>query len=255
METETQKKLWWLQEMGLEVLDNSSTEWTCVCPFCEDAHKHFYLNSNDILYDCKKCSAKGNYLTLMSKFASILAKDFDDKSLARLARDRKLPTEAFADYDFGWTGNFYTLPVRDAKRKINNILRYKIGGKLLSAPGCKMGLFGAQQLSNTHRKAEPVYIFEGPWDAIAFEWLRCKAKQQGIITAVMGAGNLPNEFLKFFQDCIIFIAQDNDQAGTNGENRIANKLIGIAKELKFFKWDKDEEQGKDIRDLIIEGLL
>jgi len=252
--TETEIKLWWLQELGLDVLDDSQIEWTCVCPFCDDAKHHFYLNSEKLVYDCKKCTEQGSYMMLMAQLASNLAEDFAEDALARLAEDRILPTEAFNGHDFGWTGNFYTLPVRDINGNINNVLRYKLSDKLRSAPGCKMGLFGVQHLADKSRTDEPVYIVEGPWDAIALDWLRRKAKKPGVVTAVLGAGHLPDESIRFFRSRDVFVIQDNDEPGAKGESRIAAKLTGTAKSLSFYRWDEDDAEGTDVRDVITRGL-
>lgn len=252
--SQDEKKLWRLQELGLDVLDDSQIEWTCICPFCDDAKHHFYINSEKLVYDCKKCTEQGNYLTLMAQLALNLAEDFDEEDLARLAKDRKLPAEAFNDYDFGWTGKFYTLPVRDSDGNINNVLRYKPGGKLLSAPGCKMGLFGAQHLADESRKDEPVYIVEGPWDAIAFDWLRRKARKPGIVTAVLGAGRLANGLIRLFKDRTVFVVHDDDDAGARGEAEIAAKLTGLAKSIAFYRWQDSDLGGKDLRDVITGGL-
>lgn len=249
-ENSNEKKLWWLQELGLDVLDDSGTEWICTCPFCDDERKHFCLDPEKIVYDCKKCCEKGNYLTVMSQLALNLAEDFDEDALAQLAEDRELPTIAFTNYNFGWTETFYTLPIRNSDGNIINVLRYKLGDKLRSAPGCKMGLFGAQRLADKSRKKEPVYIVEGPWDAIALDWLRRKTKKAGIVTAVLGAGQLPVKFVKLFQNRNVFIIQDNDKAGAKGEAKIAGKLADITKSLSFYSWTEDDPEGKDVRDIV-----
>lgn len=251
-QNDNEKKLWWLQELGLEVLDDSQVERTCVCPFCGNERKHFYLNTEKIVYDCKKCCEQGSYLMLMSQLALNLAEDLDEETLTRLAEDRKLPPAAFNGYDFGWTGTFYTLPVRDSEGNIINVLRYKIGDKLRSAPGCKMGLFGAQHLADDTRKEEAVYIVEGPWDSAALDWLRRKAKKLGIVTAVLGAGQLPSESVRCFRNCAVLVVQDNDEAGAKGEAKIAAKLQGIAKSISFYRWDEEDAEGKDVRDIVRE---
>jgi hypothetical protein len=245
-------KFWWLRELGLNVSDNSKTEWTCECPFCDDNRNHFYLNSNTFLYDCKICGERGNYLTLMRHLAINLAKDFSEDDFARLSKDRGLPTETFVGYDFGWTGHFFTLPVKNPEGEINNVLRYRPREKLCSAPDCKMGLFGTQHLKDNTRINEPIYILEGPWDAIAFEWLRRKVNRPGIVTAVLGAGHLPDGLVGLFKDRQVYVIQDHDDAGEKGEVRIAAKLKNTASTLSFFRWNDDEPTGKDIRDIIKE---
>ena len=246
-------KMWWLRELGLSVLDDSKVEWMCECPFCDDNRKHFYLNSNTFLYDCKICGEKGNYLTLMRHLATTLAEDFSEDDLTRLSRDRQLPEETFVSYDFGRTKHFYTLPVRNTEGEINNVLRYKLGDKLRSSPDCIMGLFGAQRLKDITIINDPIYILEGPWDALAFEWLRRKVNRPGIVTAVLGAGNLPDGLIDLFKDRQVYVIQDHDDAGEKGEVRIAAKLKDTASTLSFFRWNDGEPTGKDIRDIIKEA--
>ena len=67
--TSVDKQLWWVQELCLDVLDDSKDEWTCICPFCLDDRHHFYLNAQQLLYDCKICGACGNYLSLLEQLA------------------------------------------------------------------------------------------------------------------------------------------------------------------------------------------
>lgn len=246
-------RLWFLKELGLEVCSSRGKECVCDCPHC-GKENHMHLNTVKFLYHCKRCDHSGRYEQLMTQLAMDLAEDLTSKELAKLAKNRQLPVEAFEDLDIGFTGSFYTLPVRDAKGNINNVLRYKLGDKLLSAPACKMGLYGTQHLSSNRRREEPVYIMEGPWDQIAFNWLRKKANENGIVTAVLGAGNLPDNTVRLFRGRDVYIFHDNDKAGANGEARIGGKLMEVAKSIHYFQWDNKDENGKDVRDLIIEGI-
>lgn len=250
----SEKRLWWLQEIGLDVRDNSSVEWTCVCPFCGDEGDHFHFNSHRLVYDCKKCGAQGNYLPLLAQLTINLAEEFDDKGLSILAEDRHLPEEAFDGYSFGWTGELFTLPIRDAAGKLMNVLRYIPGNKPRSAPGCRMGLFNAQDLADPARGDEPVYLVEGPWDAIALDWLRRKVEREGIVTAVLGAGHLPDALVGLFRGQEVRVIHDNDDAGAKGEARIAAKLTGMARSLTFFQWADSDTPGTDVRDIIVGAM-
>lgn len=243
-------RLWFLQELGLEVGNDKKIEWLCDCPFNDDEN-HMYLNSRSLLYNCKICNESGNYTQLMGQLAINLAEDIGKDELKELAKGRQLPVAAFKGYDIGYTGDYYTLPVRDVHGKINNVLRYRPGGKLLGAPGCKMGLFGAQHLTDDSRKTEPVYIVEGPWDLAALEWLRRKAQRRGVVIAVLGAGHLPAEAVDLFVGRDVFVVQDNDEPGNKGEARIAGILSKVVKSISFFRWRKNEATGKDIRDIVI----
>lgn len=251
MKKKQDTRLWFLQELLLGVNNDRKTEWICGCPLCGD-EKHLYLNSDSLLYQCKRCGESGNYLQLIAQLSTNLAEDIAKDELEELAKDRQLPIAAFKKLSIGFTGTFYTVPVRNADGEITNVLRYRPGGKLLGAPGCKMGLFGAQHLADSKRTAEPIYILEGSWDGLAFEWLRKKVKKPGIVTAVLGAGQLPVGFVDYFRDRNVYIVQDNDDAGSKGEVRITDRLTGVARSMKYFSWGESDPDGADIRDLIIE---
>lgn len=250
---EQNKRLWWLQELGLDVHENSKKEWLCVCPFCGD-EKHLFLNSKTLLFDCKKCNESGNYTQLMAQLAMNLADGLTSYDFHRLAKDRKLPVEAFKGLHIGFTGKWYTLPVRNTEGKINNVLRYKPGNKLCDAPECKIGLFGAQHLSDQSRKNEPVYLLEGPWDVIAFDWLRMNNKAAGIVVGVLGAGKLPHDYVKYFTSRPVYVIQDNDDAGYKGEAKIASMLTNIVEKIEFYRWHENDAIGKDVRDIITEVI-
>lgn len=243
-------ELWFLKTLGLEITAVSGNERICTCPWC-DKEGHLYLNASTLVYDCKHCGEHGGYLGLLAQLAASLAEDFTVVDQARLARDRGLPADAFSGYGFGSTGKFYTLPVRRADGRVVNVLRYTLGEKLKSAPGCQAGLFGAELLADTERKGEPVYLAEGAWDAIALEWLRRKAHQKGVVVAVPGASVFKGEWLDWFRGRDVKMAYDNDEAGAKGEQRAARMLRGTAKSLVFLRWHKGEKIGKDLRDLIV----
>lgn len=260
---EQDKRLWWIQELGLDVLDDSKEEWQCICPYCDNDKKdHFHFNVTKLTYHCKICTASGNYVQLMAQLATNLAEALTNEELYKLSKNRKLPIEAFEGLEIGFTGIFYTLPVRNIEGKIANVLRYKpesnprekSKNKLCNAPGCGAGLFGAQHLGNQSRKNEPIYLMEGPWDVIAFDWLRTKIKAPGIVIGVLGAGNLPREYIPNFRGRFVYVIQDNDEPGYKGESRIASMLTEIADTVKYYRWQDNDTIGKDIRDLITEVI-
>lgn len=248
-------RLWWLQEMGLDFLGKSGDEVYCICPYCGRGKKHFSFNISKMVFHCFGCDASGSFFDLQEQLAVDLAEGLNEKELRKLSKDRRLPTDAFEGFDVGFTGRFYTFPVRDSEGRIHNVLRYKIGDKPKCAPACRMGLLGVQHLADKSRQNEPAYLVEGLGDVVAFEWLRKKAHKPGVVLGMLGAGLLPDNCIDLFRGREVFVAQDNDEAGARGEARIAAKLTNVASELRFYRWGEDDFLGKDMRDVTTDGLM
>ena len=249
------KYLWWMQQTGLGVARKSGDEVYCICPYCGRGKEHFSFNISKMVFHCFGCDVSGTYFDLLEQLSLDLAEDLTAEELRCLAKDRKLPTTAFKGLDIGFTGKFYTLPVRDSKGHIHNVLRYRLGDKLRSAPGCRMGLFGAQHLADKAKEDEPVYLVEGPWDALALDWLRKAAHKSGVVVAVLGAGHLPDEYVPLLRGRTVSVFQDNDTAGARGEAAVASKLKNVVAGVKFYHWGEKIPDGMDVRDIITEATV
>ena len=68
------KKLWWLRQLGLEVVNDSKKDWICECPFCHN--EELRLNAMNVVYECEGCGKRGDYLKLMNQLALDFPKDF-----------------------------------------------------------------------------------------------------------------------------------------------------------------------------------
>ena len=250
----SEKTIVFLKELGLDIQDDSSLELICVCPFCDDEKKHFYLNSEKVLYDCKVCGESGSYRKLMEQLAINLAGEMTDERLELLAKNRKLPLEAFRSYGIGWTGTGFTVPVEDERGNVVNVQKYRLGHKLFSAPGCPQTLYGVSQLVDESIKDYPVFIAEGFWDLVALRWIIEMVEAKALVVSAPGANIFKPEWSKFFTDRKVIIAYDNDEAGAKGEAKVAGIIRSSASSIKFIGWNDCEDNGKDVRDLIIEGL-
>ena len=60
-----QRKGWQSKQHGSELIVNE-------CPICHDTKKHFYMQSETGLWDCKKCGESGNLFQLKKYLGDIL---------------------------------------------------------------------------------------------------------------------------------------------------------------------------------------
>ncbi len=224
------------------------------CPFCGKEGK-FYVNIKNQLWDCKVCSRKGDYLRFLSEMADQCFNALDPVSIRKLATNRGLPIEAITQWRIGRYGNQYTIPIYADTGKIQDLRTYDLGKKIMSSPGCSVGLFGVEKLKNAD-VAVPVYLCEGEWDGIALHWLlNVKLKKKVMVTAVPGAGTFKREWIDALKGRDVIVLYDNDAAGENGELTVKARLLGNAKSLRYLRWPASLPDGFDIRDLVVKDAI
>lgn len=237
---------------GVEFAGERGDQAYGTCPFTGKAEK-FYVNKKTLLWDSKTAGLSGNVHKFLHYISEQYVKDLTPRHLARLADDRKLPVEAFAGWEIGWTGKAYSLTVRDAHGVAQDIRTFSPGGRVLSSPGCKTGLFGAQVLSA--HAGDPVYLCEGEWDAIALQWLLRKNAAAGVALAVPGAPVFKQEWAGWLAGRDIVTFYDADEAGENGELLVRKRLASIAKSIRYVHWPEGVHSGFDTRDYVVFGAV
>lgn len=217
------------------------------CPFC---HKkdHFYINTKNLLWDCKRCGKNGNFSKFLEEISTQNEKGFKEEATLALAKDRELPASAFKDWGFGWNGSYYTLPVRSFQGRIEDLRIYRPGQKPQATSGATLGLLGASHLYR--HPNHPVYICEGEWDVLALVWLLRKLGKKGCVVGVPGANVFKQNWITLLQGREVNILYDHDQAGEQGKKMLLEKLKGVAKSIKVVEWPASLPEGWDIRDLI-----
>lgn len=235
------------RSLGLVISKFAGDEAIGTCPGClKDLH--LYFNFKKGVFDCKVCKAHGDYPRLCELLYECRREGFDEGKRTELAEDRGLPAEAFGDCDIGVINRKFLLPIRRIDGRLVDVRQYRLGQKVRSTSGCNVGLFGAPNLKK--RPRDPIYLCEGEWDAIALEWLRRKLGKPGVVVGVPGAMTFKDHWREWFRGREVFACFDNDDAGASGEQRIAEKLAGIASQLHFISWRSDEKKGMDLRDLV-----
>jgi len=245
-----------LESHGVDFIQHSDGELLGNCPWCE--RDKFYFNINKRVWDCKFCEIQGNVEQFLARMAETYEEDLTNGELKKLSDNRGLPLSAFKGWGLGWNGAQITIPVWRRKggksAQAIDIRRFNIGkGRLLSTPGCKVGILGGERLAADPRA--PVYICEGEWDAIALAWLLKKLKKPGVVVGIPGAGTFKDEWVNLFANRNVFLLYDNDAPGANGESKAYWKLEGTARSVKCLHWHDKCPEGWDIRDWIREGAI
>lgn len=134
--------------------------------------------------------------------------------------------DTIAARQLGWDGSRVTIPVRDAAGKLVNVRRYlrnatKEQGKMLPlVPG-----EAATQLYPLVDPLPPeVYLVEGEWDAMLMH-------QEGLtqtLTVTAGTGIWKPWMTPLFENRMVTILPDNDDAGRTGAAKLAAILANVA---------------------------
>lgn len=243
------KKLKAFTMHGVTFKEVTNTQVIGDCPFCKK-EKHFYVNYEKLLWDCKVCSTSGNIESFLEKINDRNKKNLSGEILSTLSANRELPRTAFQWVELGFNSQ-YTIAVRDGKGKLVDLRIYRPGGKVISTSGRSTGLFGLPEFLKA--KTEHVYICEGEWDTIAVQWLLDAAKKPGRAVCSPGAGTFKPDWADYFKGKSVWVLYDHDAAGLKGEKIVLDRLVKVAKQLKFCHWPAGKPEGYDARDFIIKN--
>lgn len=251
------------------------------CLFCggdEGRNKltecHLYINEESGLYQCKKCGAEGNLVTLSRHLGDdprelgFLENKSKTKTITRkpghkqlsamieewslnipleiqnwLENERGLSKEVIDDAKLGWNGKEITIPVYDdsgkalfVKKRRSPLNEDKSKPKYTYTKGSKASLYGAKLLKDTTF----IVITEGELDALLLHSCGVPA-----VSSTGGAGTFKEDWGEVFagiQD--VYIVYDNDDPGRNGA-----RLVGsIIPHARIVKLPEEVGAGGDITD-------
>lgn len=170
-------------------------------------------------------------------------------ALKALMDQRGFERKTIVDWEIGWDGQRYTIPIRDADGTLVNVRRYKMNAgmsdKMLNLPGHgSAAIFRPDIL----RDNEDIVITEGETDCILLNQIGVPA-----ITHTAGAATFRSQWAQLFTDKNVWICYDVDDAGRKGAKKVESLLQSFAAnvfiiELPLLK------KGADITDYIhLEG--
>lgn len=228
------------------------------CPFTGDERK-FFVNWTNLLWDSKTAGLQGDLSDFFEAICARNAERINDTiKLIELARNRRLPTEAFEGYGIGWDGKQYTIPIFNAKGKVTDVRRVFLKPDhkqdTYGMVGAKVGLFNCDSLIDPQLESEPVYLCEGEWDTIALNWLLTKNKAPGFAVGAPGANTFKIEWRELFRKRHVTVCYDNDHAGAAGEQTVLRRLSDVVTSIDFIRWRDDIPEGFDVRDWVCNGF-
>lgn len=169
--------------------------------------------------------------------------------LKAMQDQRGFERKTIIEWQIGWDGSRYTIPVRDADMNLVNVRRYQMGGghtnKMLNLPGHGSAtLFRPDILRDNER----IVLTEGETDCILLN-------QTGIpaVTHTAGASTFRAAWAKEFVDKDVWIAYDADDAGRKGAKRVEDILKAFARNVFIINIPMTTK-GADVTDYVhLEG--
>lgn len=239
---------------GVDFTDQRGAELIGTCPFTGKENK-FYVNSETWLWDSKSAGLSGNLAGFLKAIhEQEYREEITEERLKALASHRKIPVSIFKQFDIGWMGDRYVIPIKDINGTYVDLRMYDPKTKVMrSTAGCSVGLFGSHQLKE--RQNEPIYICEGEWDTMAMVWLLKKNEAPGIVVGVPGAGVFKQDWVPMFSGRRAHVIYDHDDPGIAGELTVQKRLSGVARTLTYTHWPVELPDGFDLRDWVTYGLV
>lgn len=160
--------------------------------------------------------------------------------------DRGLTKATLREYEIGWDGRRYTIPIYDDDYNLTGIRLYhpKKDPKIKWARGSRTTLY---LLDEATRNEGRVLICEGEWDAML-------ARQHGLlaITATAGAGTWRDDWSRRLAGMDVTICYDCDAAGRSGARKVADALRRIARSVRIVDLDPTRHDGYDVGDYLLD---
>lgn len=245
---------------GVELIAGSSSQFMGDCPFCTK-HNHFYVNEKNGLWDCKSCGRTGNVNTFLSQLHDTFLESTTSKDYKDVSEQRKgIPADSFREFGLAHSGGRWYIPYPNGKGLLNLRVWDGPGNHILNTTSCPAGLFNGHALEESTRKAakkskqELVYVCEGEWDAIAFNALRKKVKEPGIVVAVPGADVFKKEWCHAFANRHVVFLYDNDGAGQRGQKKAADAIKEVAASISLIEWPSNTANKYDLNDYVADNL-
>ena len=128
----TESKLRPFTAHGVEFTGERGDERFGTCPFTGKTEK-FYVNVKTGLWDSKTAGLSGNTSQFLHQISKQYVSQMTDPLLRRLADDRSLPSKAFTNWQVGWDGRNYTIPIRDFNGNMVDIRLFRLGRNIISS--------------------------------------------------------------------------------------------------------------------------
>lgn len=223
----------------------------CIFSNCDsdsrDNEMHLYFSTNTSQYQCKKCNASGNLITLKKHFGDLIENLEDEqktnrrkvtptmvenyhkalpKKIIKYLHDRGISDEILTHHKIGYMNQYGTswiaIPIKDLD---GNYSFFKLrqdpqfGDKKMTWPNeIEAQIYDWQSLIMA---SDRILITEGEMDTLLM-----RSKGINCITGTHGAGTTKDAWMEHFKPEIeYYICYDNDNAGKVGAFKMAEKLF------------------------------
>lgn len=252
---EIPEKLLCMAEWGTEFVEQKGEQLTADCPFC-GKERHFFVNTKNFLWDCKRCGLTGNRNQFLAEVHKDLLRDTTEGNLQKLSLFRSIPISALRRWKVAFCPyrNCFVIPVWK-NQNVVDLRHYSIGAKMISTTGCQTDLLGRNLLADTARSNQHVYICAGEFDAISMDWLLRRNGIRGICLGVPGEATFKKDWISLFNGRNATVCFDNDDAGIRETVKRINDLASNGSSIFAVNWPEEYKKGYDINDFVKEKAI
>ena len=167
--------------------------------------------------------------------------------VADVARAKRMPLDAFQQFgakaDRRGEAIVARVPVYDERGEVHSYFDLTPDGKGWFRRG--RGSAGVFLPSRLPQAGETWLLVEGPKDAAALVGL-------GYLAVGLPRNEMDAKYARLFVDCVVIVVPDLDVPGSDGAQRTAGRLAGVAASVKIARLPGELVQsgGQDVRDVI-----
>lgn len=121
-------------------------------------------------------------------------------------------------------------------------------GPIMAVPGLPLYLGNVNRL----QPAGPIYLLGGEWDGMAMSQLIEETKTNGNPLWVPGESVFKSDWVQYFEGRDVYCMYDNDQTGSESNEKVAMLLRGRAARVRTIQWPSSLPDKYDVRDCITE---
>ena len=271
----------YLSQKGINFRESGKELITkCIFSNCDlnsrENEGHLYFDADTSQYQCKKCDAKGNIITLQKYFGDVVEKE-KKKNIKSITptmvekihealpieiigylHARGISDEIIKSHKLGYMNQYgkdwIAIPIKDIDGNYNFFkLRQdpKYGKDKMTWPSGSAEMEVKAQIYDWETllmASDKLLIAEGEMDALLM-----KSKGIPCITGTHGAETTKDTWMEHFKpDVKYFICYDNDKAGKTGSVNMANKLFkNKCKNIHIITLPEEVGEKGDLGDYVV----
>jgi hypothetical protein len=173
---------------------------------------------------------------------------------SRLAKMRGIAVQTFKRHGVVYypDADCWLIPFRNSKGNVATLMRYywtKPKPNKFMLPELPTAILGFERLILAD-PAKPVYLCEGPFDAMALDYNLGDNRNKYTVVATPGC--FKEEWVPHFRGYEVRIVYDNDKGGRQQTERVQKLLTGQATKKTSLKWPDNTPDGYDLNDFVKE---